>query len=53
MDYYSKPLQLLNAKINSGDHKKSAKTIKLDEVPKNEFNCLGSHNESKQKRILE
>ena len=49
-----KPLQLLQARINSGDHPKSVETKKLDEVPENEFNCLGSCNEiNHQKRIAE
>ena len=48
-----KPLQVLKARINSGDHQKSAETMKLDEVPENEFNCLGSRNEINQKSIAE
>ena len=35
-------LQLLKARINSGDHQKSGTQMKLDEVPENEFNCLRS-----------
>ena len=48
-----KPLYLLKARINCGDHQKSAETMKLDEVPENKFNCLGSRNEINQKSIVE
>ena len=34
--------------INSGDHQ-STEAMKLDEVPENEFHCLGSHKENYQK----
>lgn len=37
-----KPLQLLKARINRGDHQNCAETIKLNEETVKQFNCLGS-----------
>ena len=43
-----KPPQLLQARIYSGDHQKSDKNMKLNEVLENEFNLLGKSSTPKR-----
>ena len=46
-----KPLQVLYARINNGDHG-NAKVMKLDEVPDSEFYSYGSRNEINQEKHI-
>ena len=39
----SKPLQLLKARINSGDYQMTVEAIMLGEAPENELICFVSH----------